>query len=144
MFFSIGKIVEFVGKAWRGFLGVVGGVDGTGNVRALLTDTTGAIVVSQGSSPSSPVVYNVAMAVKNTEYSQVIPAGVQCISFQLRANKILRFAFVTGKVAGSVAPYATVKAGAVYTCDGLALQAPTTLYVAGPDDNQVLEIVVWS
>lgn len=144
MWYDIANIVHKVAEAFRGFVGIVAGVDGTNVVRPLLTDSTGAIEIAQTSNPGSPVVYNVAMAVKNTEYSQVIPAGVQCISFQLRLNKVLRFAFVTGKVAGPVAPYATVKAGGVYTCDGLTLQAPTTLYVAGPDDAQVCEIVVWS
>lgn len=98
----------------------------------------------ESASSGSATVYNVAMANKNTEYSQVLPAGIKCISFQLRADKKLRFAFETGKVAGSVAPYAEVKAGAAYNCDGLDLQAPLTLYVASPDNAQVLEIVVWS
>lgn len=143
MFFSIGKIVEVVGKAWRGFLGVVGGVDENGNVRALSTNTAGELI-TQPSAGATPTLYRIDIAVLNTQYSQVLPATTRHFSMQPRQNRTVRFAFVTGKVAGSVEPFATMKNGAPYTSPPLNLTGALTVYVASGIPNTDVEIIAWS
>lgn len=98
----------------------------------------------ESASASSPVTFTIAVPLKNVEHSQVIPIGTKQISVQLRKNKESRIAFVAGKVAGPVEPYATIKAGAAYNAEGLDYLVPVTLYIATKDDAQVVEIVAWS
>ena len=143
MFFSIGKIVEDTGKAWRGFLGVVGGVDDGGSVHALKTTVAGELVIEEVAA-TTPSLYRVDIAAINTQYSQVLPAGARAFTMQPRQNRTVRFAFVTGKVAGPVEPYATMKNGAPYTSPKLLLTAATTVYVAAGIPNTDVEIIVWS
>ncbi len=92
---------------------------------------------------TTPAVYNVTMTDADTEYSQALPANTQRFSLQCLTNFDIRFAFVTGKVAGPAAPYALVRAGMNYFEEQLDLTS-TTLYIASPDVAKVAEIIAWS
>ena len=92
----------------------------------------------------SPTIFTVVVPLKNIEHSQVLPIGTKQFSVQVRLPKELRSAFVTGKVAGPVEPYGTVKLGTAYNAEDLDLTAPVTLYFATKDDAQVVEIIAWS
>ena len=91
----------------------------------------------------SPTLYNVTCTVADTEYSQALPAGTKVLAFQCRTSFDVRFAFVTGKVAGPVAPYMTLKADYSYVMDTADL-ATGTLYVASSQAGVVVEIECWS
>jgi hypothetical protein len=85
-----------------------------------------------------------SMPTANTEYSITIPAECVYFSIQARGSNNIRFAFETGKVAGSVEPYATLKSGAGFDTGAIdrALRPgnPTILYVASNDSSVVLEL----
>jgi hypothetical protein len=94
---------------------------------------------------ATPTPYNVTCTVADTEYSQALPASCRGFELQARTQAEVRYAFVTGKVAGSVAPFLTLKAGDYYA--SLPLNqgaAPSTLYVASSVAGTVVEILAWT
>jgi len=94
---------------------------------------------------TTPTVYNVTCTVADTEYSQALPANCRGFDFQARTEAVLRFAFVTGKVATPVAPYMTLKAGDCYTSPSMMqAAAPSTLFVASPTAGTVVELLAWT
>lgn len=94
--------------------------------------------------PAAPTSYNVTLAVINTEYSQTMPANCRGFEFQARTAADIRFAFVTGKVAGPVAPYHTLKSGSYFWSFDLNQGAsPSTLYLASSAAGTVVEIIAW-
>jgi hypothetical protein len=89
-------------------------------------------------------IYNVTCTVADTEYAQEMPVNCCGFEFQARTEAIVRFGFVTGKVAGPTAPYMTLKAGSSYvTFLGKEDYTPLTLYIASPMAGTVLEILAW-
>lgn len=92
----------------------------------------------------SPTVLNLTLTSANTEYSIAIPGGCKHFSFQCRTAFDIRFAFVTGKVAGPTAPYATVKSGGAYTSPEKLSMPAGTLYLASSEAAVVVEFVYWS
>lgn len=93
---------------------------------------------------STPTAFNVPCTNANTEYSQALPANCRGFEFQARTEAILRFAFVTGKVAGPTAPYMTLKAGDFYFSPPINQAAtPSILYLASPTAGTVVEILAW-
>ncbi len=94
---------------------------------------------------STPAIYTVTMTLANTEYSQALPANCRRFEFQCRGSYDVRFAFVTGKVAGPTEPYMTLKAGRSYDSGSINQGAsPSTLYVACATAAQVVEILAWT
>jgi hypothetical protein len=94
---------------------------------------------------STPTVYNVTCTLADTEYSQALPTACQAFEFQARTEATVRFAFVTGKVAGPTAPYMTLKAGDYFYSNALSPAfASQTLYVASPTAGTVVEIITYS
>lgn len=88
--------------------------------------------------------YNVTMTLANTEYSQALPANTKILEFREQSTGfVTRYAFETGKVAGSVSPFRTLGAGEVKTLDGLNLTSKT-LYVACSTAGKIMEIECWS
>jgi hypothetical protein len=119
-----------------------------GNLASIKTNTDKipvlpAIAANQQPAATTPTSYNVTMTLANTEYSQALPANTKRVCLQCRGLYDVRFAFVTGKVAGPVAPYHTLLAGMNYWEDNLSLAA-TTIYVACGVAAQVAELVCWS
>lgn len=71
-------------------------------------------------------------------------AGLLGLSFQLRGNFDLRFAFETGKVAASTPPFLTLKAGTVFNApEKLSLKGISTIYFACSTATQVVEGIAW-
>ncbi len=87
--------------------------------------------------------YNVPLTNANQEYSQALPANCRKLTFRCRRAVEIRYAWVVGKVAGSTAPYQTLKAGANNSIDGIKL-AGATIYFACSGGNEVVEMEAWS
>jgi len=88
-----------------------------------------------------PETINIDLTLADTEYSQAL-AGVKKITAQCRTAKVVRFAYVTGKVATPTAPYMTLKAGAVLWEDDISLNGKT-IYFASPDGSVVVELLIY-
>lgn len=118
---------------------------------ALKADLTETQPVSLASVPdvdpvtSTPAVYNKTLTSADTEYSQAMPTNCRGFEFQCRTENDVRFAFVTGKVAGPTAPYMTLKAGDFYNTQPInQADSPSTLYLASPTAGVVVEIIAWT
>lgn len=99
-----------------------------------LGDGTFALAVDQA--PGTPAVSIVTLTLANTEYSASISAGA--FEFRARTAVAVRFAFATGKVAGSTDPYATLNAGECFYAEGVA---DCTLYLASSSAGTVVEVI---
>ena len=95
---------------------------------------------------SAPTIQNTTLTSADTEY-EVDISSARKIAFQCRTSFAVRFAFVTGKVAGPTSPYGTVKADGTYA---ESLEAPgglmrvDKLYLASSEAGVVVEILEWS
>jgi len=91
-----------------------------------------------------PTVYNVTLTNANTEYSQAMVANCRRFEFHARTDVVIRFAFVTGKVAAPAAPWMTLKSGVAYD-SGMISQgaAPSTIYLASATAGTIVEIISW-
>ena len=139
-------IVQKIDEIFRTHNGaVVLGKDATDKARVLKTNTAGELIVETGDAGaiSAPTTYTVVLVVANQQYSLELPVGAKAFSMQARQNVAVRFAFVTGKVAGSVEPYATMKAGAPYGEVNLEVTAALPIYFASTRPNTDVELVVW-
>ena len=86
--------------------------------------------------------YQIAITTQDTEYPLALPEGVQAIEIQCRDTTDIRASFTQGKVAGSAAPYQTIKGGNRYVKENLYLNYHT-LYVAAASGSKVVEVRVW-
>ena len=95
-------------------------------------DTNGAVI-------------NLTLTNANAEYSATLPQGCLHFSFQCRTSYDVRFAFVTGKVAGPSAPYVTLKADKAFSSpEKLSLKHDrNVIYFASSQAGVVVEIVPW-
>ena len=118
-------------------------VDADGDYAPFQVNAQGQLVVAGGVAPSTiPVVYNVNMALANTEYNQPLPVNTTRFSLQCQTNFPIRFAYVPGLVGPAVQPYSLCKAGWNYyeqDIDGTG----QIIYVACPAAAQVAEIIAW-
>jgi len=108
----------------------------------------GPITVEDGAGIASatvlPTAFNLTLTVADTEYTQALPANCHGFEFQCRTENEVRFAFETGRVAGPVAPYLTLKAGDYYYSGSINQGAtPSTLFVASATAGVVVEIIAW-
>lgn len=87
--------------------------------------------------------YQVALTAANTEYSLELPEGTKHLTIQAQDATAVRIAFETGKVAGSTAPYYTLKANGVLQLTGAFLNK-ATLYAASAGTTKVLEVIAGS
>lgn len=113
----------------------------------LLTLALGVSAFGDGSEvihPGTPI--NLTLTSADTEYSTSLPAGCAHFSFQCRTAFDVRFAFVTGKVAGSTAPYLTLKSGNAFSSpEKLSLKPGfETIYFASSQAGVVVEVVPWT
>lgn len=93
---------------------------------------------------TTPTVYNVTLTLADTQYSQALATDARRVAFRCRnATAAVRYAWVTGKVAGPTAPYQTLAAGAEYVLEGVKLTA-VTLYLASSTAGVVVELEVWA
>lgn len=104
--------------------------------------TTNKVVADPAT--ATPTLYNVTMTLADTEYSQALPANCRRFEIQCRGAFAVRFAFVTGKVATSVEPYVTLKAGRWYDSGPINQGAsPSTVYFACGTAAQAFCILAW-
>lgn len=101
---------------------------------------------AQASEVLSVVTYNKTLSVADTEYSQALPAGCKYFSIKGRAGEtaVIRFAFVTGKVATPTAPYASLSAGSSYSSPEKYSAGGDTIYLASATAGAVVEIVAYA
>jgi len=85
--------------------------------------------VVQIEKPKSVKMFNIAIAVADTEYSQEIPLGTKAMTMQNREDNDMRVSYEIGKVAGSTTAFMTLKAGQAYYETNVELSGKT-IYVA--------------
>lgn len=88
--------------------------------------------------------YNVVLTAADTEYSQVLPANCKGIEFVSRGGYPTRYAFTTGKVAGLVSPYFTLKSNCSYENPATLNLSSKTIYFASDNAGDVIELIAWS
>jgi len=90
-----------------------------------------------------PQAYNLTLTSADTEYSQALPPA-RTLVIQARTAVDVRIAFETGKVAGSTAPFYTLKSGSVLNIPVLNQAVGVlTLYVASAGTGVVLEVLAF-
>lgn len=95
----------------------------------------------------SPTIINKTLTNADTEYSQELPADCRRWSLQCRTAYDVRLSFVTGKVAGSTAPFATVKSGCSLSdqpSTQTEIVGQLTLFLASSQAGVVVEILCWN
>ena len=120
----------------------VSSADGATPERIELDPDTGETLV-QPPTAQTPTVYNRTMTVADTEYPQALPAGTREIRFRCRTAFDVRFAWITGKVAGPVAPYLTLPSGRDYASDNNNFTG-LTLYLASSEAGVIVEIEIFT
>jgi hypothetical protein len=85
--------------------------------------------VVQIEKPKSVKMFNIEIAVADTEYSQQLPEGAKAMTLQNREQNDLRLSYEAGKVATSTSAFMTVKAGQAYYETNVDLSSKT-IYVA--------------
>lgn len=89
-------------------------------------------------------VKNHTLTSADTEYTAGLPAGCRRFEWQCRTAADVRYAYETGHVASSVAPYMTLKAGDYYDSGILDKGRPSqTLYLASATAGVVVELTIW-
>ena len=87
-----------------------------------------------------PVIYNLAMALANTEYSQALSQGTKKITVRMRVNASAKMAFVSGDTS---ILYVTLNPGTVFVEENLNLDG-VTIYLQSNQPGQVAEILEWT
>jgi len=98
-----------------------------------------------------PTIINVTLTSADQEYEAQLPVGTKHFSMQARGTEAVRFAFESGKVGPSSAPYATVKGNGSYTAPekmgwSWTVESQTNgpiIYLASGTAGAIVEIVVW-
>ena len=83
------------------------------------------------------------MTLLDTQYSQALPTNTKKIEFRCRSANDIRYAFLTGKVAGPIDPYKSLTSGEVKSESNLNLTG-IILYVACSVAGQIVELEVWT
>ena len=115
------------------------GYDGT-DFRNVRVDGSGHLQVDVVSWATTPALYNVAMTLANTEYSQALPANTRKLLIRCRGAYAIKVAYVSTE---SGTKYLTVPSGMTYWED-LIQPATLTLYFQCATAAQEAEIVAWS
>lgn len=107
--------------------------------RGLSAQIDGEVHLMQGHT------FNITLTTADTEYNQALPAGVRAFTLKTRlgAAGVVRWAFVTGKVATPTEPYSTLDETQPYWEQNL-VAASVTLYFASPVAGTVVEVVAWA
>jgi len=120
-----------------GLVGISAGVNAIGTVGVTVIPDVDPVT-------ATPTAYNVTLTNANTEYSQAMPGNCRGFEFQCRTEADVRYAFVTGKVAGPAAPWLTLKAGDYYYSPPINQgAAPSTLYFASATAGVIMEVISW-
>lgn len=93
---------------------------------------------------TTPTIYNISIAVADTEYSQALPANTKRFALSIidgTPGENFRWAYETGKVATPTAPYRQLDQSFEYECD--KINSSATIYVAA-SDICVAQLEVWT
>lgn len=92
---------------------------------------------------ANPTIYNKTLTNANTEYSQVLVAGMRYFEVSCRSFNDIKMAFVSGD---SGTTYVTIPAGSVRYFRGpfFTVNTGTVVYLQSPSAGVVAEILVWS
>ena len=99
----------------------------------------GSSIVSPLGQPENPKVYNVSVALANTEVSQALTADTKAFTIRVRGSANLKLAFTATE---SATTFITIPRGANYGIDGLKFNG--TLYFQTDKASQTVEILEWS
>lgn len=109
-----------------------------------LADDNGTVVVNP-SLMTTPEIYNVTLTSANIQYTMAFPPNTRYFRVSIRAGlatNTYRLAYVTGKVATSVAPFLTYTQDKQYIMSDIRVNN-LTLYLASSTAGAVAEIEVW-
>jgi hypothetical protein len=92
--------------------------------------------------PDTLVILNTAIALKDTEVSQVLPDNTKRFRISVRGSRAgLRLAYTAG---GTATTYRTISRGSIWESHEVDVANGTTLYLLSTADNVVVEIEVWT
>jgi len=96
------------------------------------------------SAPRSKRFYTdtISLGTADTQTSYQFPLSMKSFVLHARNGNELRMATTSGKVAGSVDPYFTLKSNTSYDNGDLNLSAAQTVYFSCSVDNEVIEIII--
>jgi len=98
-----------------------------------------------GAKALRPSVKAIALTAADTEYPHKLPMGCKRFQLQCQDATALRVTFERGIIATPSSPnYWTVKANAVFKCDGLDIDQDVWIFIACDSASKVAEIVQWS
>lgn len=92
------------------------------------------------SNVGTPILYNVLAAIKNTEYSQLLPDDTAQFILRARNNAKLQISYVSGQTGTS---YLTVIPGNIYSVEGVKLVGKTVYFRSSKPDTTI-EIIAWT
>ena len=93
-----------------------------------------------GTSATTPNVYNISVASANTEESQALPANTKAFIIRVRgASANLKLAFTSGQ---SGSTFLSVPRGSSYRESGLNVSS-LTIYFQTDQPSQVVELITW-
>jgi hypothetical protein len=105
----------------------------------------GAATAANQQPPATTITeFNITLTVADTEYPQLLPANCKGIEFVSRGGYPTRYAFTTGKVAGLVSPYFTLKSNCSYENPATLNLSSKTIYFASDNAGDVIELIAWS
>ena len=107
--------------------------DSQGNPVAMPQGGSGGAIRSEVSikKPRSVKMFNVEMAVADTEYSQQLPEGTRAMTIQNREGNDMRMSYEVSKVATSTVAFMTVKGGQAYYETNVDLSSKTVYVASG-------------
>ena len=92
------------------------------------------------SNVDTPTIFNVTMATKGTEYSQLLPDNTARFILRARNNAKLQLSYISGQTDSN---YLTIIPGNIYTVEAVKLTGKT-IYFQSTKDNTIVEIVTWT
>ena len=138
------KSVIYLSHDFRYSISIVGAVITHTTDNSYHADTDKLqIVIDVQTEGKTPTIYNKTMTLADTEYSQVLPANTKKFEFRCRDADDIRFAYVTGKVAGPTAPYRVLLSGEIKSENNINL-SDKTLYFACANPGKIMEIETWA
>lgn len=90
-----------------------------------------------------PVITEVDMPTKDTEYSITIPKDAKSYTVKTRGNHAFRIAYKTGQVEAATGEFMTIPAGSAESEDSIGREDPVVLYVSCESDGEKLEVKIW-
>jgi len=97
-------------------------------------------VIIDGSTSSTPTIYNVNAVTAGVEYSQVLPSGTTQFSIKARNNAKLQISYQAGQ---TNTVFLTITPGTIYSVASVKLVGKT-LYFMSTKDDTIVEMIVWN